>query len=714
MAIFSLVFLTTIPGLLILFILKIRHIGFWEYLVYTVGLSVTFILFAGLAVNWTLPWLHITDKPLSLTPLLISFGILLSIFGIIAYVRNRDLSLKIKFPRLDWLNKIFFITPIIFPILSILGAITLNNGGSNYLTMIMLSGIAVYVLLVVILRDKLNEHVFPWAILFTSVSLLLMYSLRSWHISGWDINQEFYVFQITKSHMLWDINNFHNAYNACLSITILPTILSLFTGINNEATFKVVFPLLFSIVPISIYLISKKYLSLKMAYLASFFFMSQWMFSNEYPAIVREMTGLIFLSLMIHILLSDNINNKFRQLLLLLVGFSIVLSHYSLAYFSLFILIGLYVLIFLIKLLKNKLKFLKQVKITYYIDIKVILALVLFTFLWNVQITNTADNLTKVFNNNPFSIENIPFLKAAPSYSSILNEYISYPKNADMKERLALNLYDPQKTNNFTAKPIYNNYPTVINQSLWTVVNYFFKIVTLTSFLFLLVGIIYLIFRFKLRKKTVGIEYFTISFLYLFLIAISLIPPNDANKVSTLRVYQQALLLLSPIYVIGSVVIFNLIRNKWHEILIALIFVLYFLFYSTFIQRLIGGVPYTADTFSLTNQGTYYEFYYTHDSEVESATWLSKNYDRKSNIFADEVANFRLLAFGQLTKVNYEIIPSSISKDAYVYLDYRNVVNKAAFNWYLNKYYLNYNYPNDFLRKNKNLIYNNGESEIFR
>ena len=84
-AILSFIFIVTIPGLLIMLMFKIRSIGFWEYLVYTIGLSVSFIMSGGRAVNWTLPFLHITDKPLSLYPILICFDIFLLILKFIAY-----------------------------------------------------------------------------------------------------------------------------------------------------------------------------------------------------------------------------------------------------------------------------------------------------------------------------------------------------------------------------------------------------------------------------------------------------------------------------------------------------------------------------------------------------------------------------------------------------------------------------------------------------
>ena len=167
------IFLITIPGLLIMLMLKIREVGFWEYLVYTIGLSVAFIMFAGLAVNWTLPFLNITDKPLALIPILISFDIFLLIMGYFAYKRNQDLKpLEIKFPKLDTTNQIFFIIPIIFPVLSILGALILNNHGPNILTMIMLGGIAVYVLAIVIFRKKIDENIYPWTILLISIAVL--------------------------------------------------------------------------------------------------------------------------------------------------------------------------------------------------------------------------------------------------------------------------------------------------------------------------------------------------------------------------------------------------------------------------------------------------------------------------------------------------------------------------------------------------------------
>lgn len=97
-AIFSFLLLSIIPGLLIMLILGIKNIGFWNYMIHIIGLSLAFLMVGGLIVNWTLPLVGI-DNPLSLIPLMISFDITLLIFLIIAYKRNKKISINIKFPR---------------------------------------------------------------------------------------------------------------------------------------------------------------------------------------------------------------------------------------------------------------------------------------------------------------------------------------------------------------------------------------------------------------------------------------------------------------------------------------------------------------------------------------------------------------------------------------------------------------------------------------
>src|SRR5436305_9008515 len=103
-------------------------------------------------------------------------------------------SIPIPLPKRSNIEKVLYILPIFFPILAVLGTIVLNNGGSNILTLILLGSVACYSFLLVLFRDKIRVNLYPYALFFITVACLLTTSLRSWYITGHDIELEFYVF----------------------------------------------------------------------------------------------------------------------------------------------------------------------------------------------------------------------------------------------------------------------------------------------------------------------------------------------------------------------------------------------------------------------------------------------------------------------------------------------------------------------------------------
>jgi uncharacterized membrane protein len=381
--------------------LKIRKIGFWEYLVYTIGLSIAFLMFGGLAVNWILPWLRITDNPLSLTPLTISFATIISIFVLIAYRFNKNISLKIRLPKVNRVNKTFFAVPIIFPILSILGAITLNNGGHNYLTMIMLSGIAIYVLIAVLLKDKINENIYPWSIFMISISLLLATSMRGWILSGHDVISEYHVFQLTKSHFRWSISYLKDPYNACLSITLLPTIFYTYIHVNDYLIYKFFFQIISGIISINIFLFIRRFTTNINAYLASFFFASQFVFFVDFPFLIRQEIATVFFTLSFVGLFDNNILRIKHKLLFILFAFSMIVSHYSTTYLALGLMLMTYLIYILLRrfrraegLEKNINFALKEVsKDKHNLSLIIIFSIFLFAFVWYSQVTKTSNNI---------------------------------------------------------------------------------------------------------------------------------------------------------------------------------------------------------------------------------------------------------------------------------------------------------------------------------
>jgi uncharacterized membrane protein len=735
-AIFSFIFLITVPGLLIMLMLKIREVDFWEYLVYTIGLSVTFLMFGGLFINSTLPLVGI-DKPLSLVSLLVSFDIFLLIFTFIVYKRNSDLYYKPKLPKLDTLNRNFFIAPLIFPVLSILGAILLNNNGPNILTMIMLGGIVIYVFLIAFLRNKLNKHVFPWAIFIMSISLLLMYSLRSWHISGSDINQEYRMFQLTKEYFHWSmLNSTGNAYNACLSITILPTIFYSSLNINSEYIFKLVFQIVFSFVPVIVFLFLRRYTKDIIAFLASFFFISQLQFMQGMPTLARQEIALLYFTLSLLILFNKNINLRFRKTLFLIFGFSMIVSHYSTDYVALELFVSTYLIGFIFRKTENKKPFSKIYeklnlkeerknlkKRKYYLNGIMVFLLIVFTFLWNVQFTkisdglvavtyNTIKNMGKIFSKEMKSEEaRTALFGEAETYT--IKDVQDYAYNTSLDyhtNKPYINYYSSEKYKEYKPEPIYPKYLPITNQIAQKTIYYSREIAKKSIKVFIIFGVFYLLFT-QLKKREMDIEYIFMILDCVFLVGIMLFVPYISIAYNFERLYQQALVILSLPAVLGGVILFNFFKKENIKIiLMTVIFIGYFLPYSGFTSQLFGGEP----RMNLNNFGETYDRFYTHESEVKSSNWLSNNYDNNFLIYADSYSRLRLLSFSNInSSVLWDILPSTMDRKAYVYSSYLNTIENRTFSGSGLKI-MGYNFPTEFLNQNKNLIYNNGSSEVFK
>ena len=722
-AIFSFIFLSTIPGLLIMLILKIRKIGSWEYLVYTIGLSIAFLMFGGLFINFALPLVGI-GKPLSLIPVLISLNAFLLVFWMIAYKRNKEILFEIRLPKLDWLNKIFFITPVIFPLLSILGAIILNNGGPNYLTLILLGGIVLYLLGVVLFRKMLDQNIYPWSIFLISLSLLLMFPLRSWHIIGWDISLEYKMFRLTESNYLWSLTNVNNEYNACLSITILPTILNNFLNINSEYVFKLLYPLLFTEVPLTIYLLSKRYTTNIAAFLVSFFFIIQPTFYWIMPVLARQEVAFIFFSLFLFTLFTNNIRFGTKNILVLLFGASMIVSHYSTSYISLTLIIFTYIVrkISNINLNINKHKII-QSNPNYKLRLNIILILIIFTFIWNVQLTNSFNSFTETIY---YSLMNIKKIFTEEMKNASLKSVFFYSDSSYTNDQLNLFIenYIPGYLEANNIKPILNNekYTLTIkpttgfytrNIFATQFVKYIYLFVKFIITLSLLFGFIYLVNIYKKDKTKIDIEYIYLSSIGVFLVLLILVLPYLSLAYNFERLLQQNLIFLSLIIVFGIQLLFKHLR-KIKYIIISIIFIIYFIYLSGVLAPILGG----SSGLFLLNHGREYDSYYTHNVEIQAIVWLDKYSDSKNDLYADTFAKLKIDAY---SKKNYRIvpyiIPNVINRSGYIYTSYTNIMEERASiaeRQYFMKGVAFTNYPFDFINNNKSLIYNNGGAKIYR
>lgn len=741
------IYILFLPGLLISWAAKLQFKGVWELFAYSVGISIVSVMLFGLSINYAFPYLYthisllhnvLSQKPLSLPSILYSFDFLLGLLWTYILIRKNSIPFEIV-RSFSIKNILFGLVPVLFPVLAIMGAVSLNNNASNIFTMIMIAAISFFIFILVVLRDKISEHIFPWTLFMIALSLLFMTSLRGWYITGHDINLEYFVFQLTKAQGIWKITNFQDPYNACLSITILPTIVSILTHIKDAYIYKIIFQILFSTSIITTYLFIRKFLSPYLAFLGTFVIVSLPTFMTDMPMLNRQEIALLFFALLLNTLFTKHFPKLTKFSVFVVFALGMLVSHYSTTYLALLLFLMSYLMHIPLRLatLHRKTRSFAQ-KIYQklgFVDSKpnlhvgMVLILVVTTILWNVNITNTSSGIvktvTKVFNllhaskvTNPS-----PYVLATnknPSEQTLLNIYI------DTTTKLIHKFNDDTA---FLSKNIYSQYPvsvakgatlplTNFGQELlklhiraFTINDVLKQLYAKIIQIFIVVGFV-AIFFLKKHISNFEKEYLILTISFFVILMVQVLLPNGSIDYGLLRLFQQGMILFSLPLIIGGLALLS-IFDKIHKSIkiygLTFIFVLFFLYLSGFIPNITGGYY---PQLNVNNGGFYYDAYYTSTTDILSMTWLNDNGNKKTPVQSDWFALNKIHAYEKFYTID-AMIPSSIRINSYVYLSTFNTTSKSIIE-YVNSDPIYYTYDFAILNNNKNLIYSNGNSKIYR
>ena len=171
---------------------------------------------------------------------------------------------------------------------------------------------------------------YPLLLVSISVALLYHIVLISPNIYGWDINQEYYFFSFVNKSGHWNpAYPISDPYNTLLSITILPAVLSAVTGIDGLWVFKIIYPLIFSLVPVVLYSAFEPHVGKKQAFLAAFFFMSYQSYYTELTALAREQIAEVLLALFLMLMLKNRLKTLSEKSIAIILIFGLIVSHYS-------------------------------------------------------------------------------------------------------------------------------------------------------------------------------------------------------------------------------------------------------------------------------------------------------------------------------------------------------------------------------------------------
>lgn len=628
------IYLTFVPGIIILRILKLHKLSNTESLLYSVGLSLTTLMLIGLLMNTLYPLVGIS-RPISLTPLLITLSIVVLVLCAVCYVRDR----RFADPGLVHISDILSPPALLLylvPCLSILGARLVTFNSNNILLMLLIILIALIVVMIT-LGKVIPKNLYPLAVFVIGLSLVFHQSLLSPFLlpAIGDASYELFLAHNVLATAQWD-PTMPSAVNGMLSVTMITPIFSEITGISITWLFKAAYPLIFALVPLGLFRVFQNQTNDKIAFLGSFFFMAQVSFFASIPANTRMIFAELFLVLLIILMTNKNISRLTSAVLPIIFCFSLVVSHYGIAYIYIFCLTFAWLILGItgspaIQRLRDKLdsKLSRQkdkgyisnlaptVERNRMLSLNFVVLAVVVTFAWYIYIS-TASPFIQIVNVGRETTSNI--------FGGFLN-----PETVGGLQMMLTETYDPLGHINITL-----NY---INQVFIILGVFTLVIHRVSSKAKILLGVT------SEGEMKFGKEYAAFSYVCLAICLAIVSIPYFTSAFDVQRLYHATLFLLAPFYVIGGVMVLKWIvalgyalqtklsskkktfyrvspQNKGNTILLALIVSILFYFFTTGFSYTVAGRG-TSLALDYDNQS----YRITHREDIAAASWLYAHSD---------------------------------------------------------------------------------------
>ena len=666
------IYFTFFPGFVILKLLKLDKLDGLETVLFSVGLSVAFLMLAGLLIN-DFFFLFGVPQPLSLMPLMIILNSLVLIGGVLVYLRSEDLKIfGLETFELSPSSLLF----LVLPIMSVLGAMWVNAYENNLVLVFMIMSMALLFVFGVISKRFLPPKLYPLAVLMIAIAILYHSSLISNYIVtfGSDVPVEYYVFKTTlntkhwssTTPYVWDVG--YGRINSMLSVTILPTIYSTLLNMDPTWVLKILIPLIFSFVPLGLYQLWKGYVGEKYAFISAFLFMAQSTFYTEMFGLNRQMIAELFFVLLLLVALNKKMKPVNKIMCFMIFSVALVTSHYALAeiflFFISFTLISLVVL--------------KRPSRNITVTMVVFFFVVMFT--WYIY----------------------------TSGSAVFDSFLSF---GDSVYRQLGDFFNPASR----GQTVLRGLGMEESPSIWNTISRTFAYLTQALIVVGFVGLITKRTRIHLEK-----EHFTLSLIAVASLAAIILVPGLANTLNMTRFYHILLFFLAPFCAMGVAVIVKLVSKREKELgvllLLLIVLVPYFLFQTAFVYEVTESESWSISLSKhrVSALQLYVSLGYIDAHSVFGARWLSRNVDvENSQIYADVISRSMVLSIYGMIYQNsiYELTNvTRVENNGIVYLSELNVAHgrivESGLSWNSSEL--------SSLFDNLNIVYTNGGSEVYK
>jgi uncharacterized membrane protein/GT2 family glycosyltransferase len=680
----------------------------------TTVLGVVWLMLFGLLADVILPLLNVSH-PLTYSWLPLIFT------GVTALLIPWSFRYKIAARKVS--NFKFNIDTAVFSLLMILtlffsfgGARMLNNGQSNTLAIAAFISGTLSIAYVVLRQKYLPKVTYPIALFVISLASVWSYSLRSNYVFGWDIQQEFHVFQATLSSGTWALGGTHSAYGALLSLSIFPVVVSKIAGVAGLTIFKFISPILFSFVPVVLYYLYRLFTKRWLAFLSALVIVAQFYYMQQFAAEVRQQIAFLFFASILYLIFQNKLKRSTKNILLGTFIVGLVVSHYSTTYLAIAFLGGTYLfskLIFaLLKISKRNKTAIKDK----YIQGWMIASLIVMAVVWYGPATHSTTYLSKVDSKHQISklfsdIDNDINKKSATTvydpksteaflqsigvqYHKEYSEFSYYGGNTNSQISPVL---QPEVSKKNTAlKTLSNAVNIVLSYGWWILGGAGILVIALAA-----------VRKLEYRRLELAVlgSLGVIAFLVIHLL------PSLQNAYNASRLNEQVLMIVSLPSLLILAWILHRLPMRYIRLTLTTLLVASFLIASGLITQMVGAKPSDAN---LNDYGVDYNNLYVHQTDIAAAEWLGTQYNSSSTVYADSYSTLKLTSTNTITHGQIAVVtPDTIAQYSYVYGDYTNIRSGLATSIVGGNDYT-YSFPSSFLEQNKNLVYTNGSAEVYK
>jgi uncharacterized membrane protein len=452
---------------------------------------------------------------------------------------------------------------------------------------------------------------------------------------------------------------------------------SILLSVNLDWIYKVIYPILYSLVPLVLYLAYREQTGPRIALLSTFLLMFVNSFYFTMLGLARQMIAGLFLALLIFLILDRRMPLGKRRLLFLVFGAGLIVSHYAVSYIFMFCIV--FALCFT-RFFKGS-----QMKPRGVLSIDTVLLYMALTFSWYVFVSPI--QIEAVTNVGSHIWGQILGFVAPPGVTGLVPSYVS---------------------------PLHESGTFVF----------------LAVQLFVIVGLLLAILT--SRRRMFSSEYLAFSASSMLVLAACVGIPSFAASLQVSRFHHVTMFFLAPFGALGGIITLNSIGRRIASLgyvgskltkalsnsgatITTVLIVSLLLFQIGFVYEIAGDVP-ISTSLSIERRDvwpSYLDSAIIPVQDVISAEWLSGNTPHASSVYGDWGNTYGvLISYAMIPKAQLQTLTDTtpvLKTGEYLYLGSVNTI--------YGKLDMDYGFSNTSqlrpLLNDMNVIYSNGQSQIF-